>query len=150
MLPENGGLNTVNYVDMVIANNTIIDQISPAIFWCRVSSAASYTRVYVVNNIEYPQDTGSSFAAGVIVSNNNIGGSASFASYTRYGGSRNDLHLTAGDMTDIGTGRDMSAYFSTDRDGNARVDPWDIGAYKFSSGGGDPPAPPSSLIAVPQ
>ena len=147
MNPEGGASGTVAYVDMVIANNTVIDQISPAIFFCRVSGAGSYTRVYVVNNIEYPASTGTAFDAGVIASNNYFGNQSEFLSYVRYGGTNNDLHLAAGDPVDIGQGRDMSTYFSTDKDGNTRTDPWDIGAYKFN--GSDPPAAPTALTATP-
>ena len=148
MNPENGALNTVSYVDMVIANNTVIDQNSPAIFFCRVSGAGSYTRVYVVNNLEYPQSTGTTYDAGVVSSNNYYGNQSQFLSYVVYGGIHNDLHLASNDLVDVGKGRDMSSYFTTDKDGNVRTDPWDIGAYK--SGGGTPPAPPSGLTATPQ
>jgi hypothetical protein len=148
MNPENGGLHTVAYVDMVIANNTVIDQISPAIFFCRVSGAGSYTRVYVVNNLEYPVSSGTTYDTGVTSSNNYYGNQSQFVSYTLYGGTHNDLHLASNDQVDIAKGRDMSTYFTTDKDGGTRTAPWDIGAYKYWGGG--PPGPPSNLTATPQ
>jgi hypothetical protein len=149
MNPENGGLNTTAYVDIVIANNTVIDHVSPGTFFCRVSGAGSYTRVYVVNNLQYPSDMSISTDGGVTVSNNYAGNAAQFVSYTQYGGTNNDLHLTGSDTVARDRGRDMSTYFSIDKDGNQRPSgAWDIGAYQFSGSTSNPPSPPTALSAT--
>lgn len=137
MNPEGAGSGTTPYVDMVIANNTVVDQASPCIFFTRVSGAGSYTRVYVTNNIQYPSDSDISADAGVTVSNNYANNTISFASYVHWGGATNNLHLVSGDTAVIGQGRDMSSYYTIDFAGLTRVVPWDIGAYAFNS---DPPS----------
>lgn len=50
-----------------------------------------------------------------------------------------DYRLSSGDTMAIGKGVNLSAFFSTDKDGNTRTVPWDIGAYL-----GPSPAPPAS------
>ena len=148
MNPEGGGAGTAKYVNMVIANNTIIDDSDGACnFGIRVSGAGSYTNVYVVNNLGYPSGGADVTAdAGVVVSNNYQGSAAKFASYIQYAGTTNDLHLLSTDSVAKGKGRDMSAYFATDKDGNVRSVPWDIGAYEYGS---VVQAPPPSLVLSP-
>jgi hypothetical protein len=142
MNPESSGANNTNYVDVVIANNDIIDH--NGIFWCRFLAVKSFTRVYAVNNLVYPSDTGTSIQSGVTFSNNYAGNGISFASYKQYAGTSNNLQLTSSDTNLIGQGLSMSSYFTTDYAGNTRSTPWDIGAYE--SGG--KPAPPTGLSAA--
>ena len=134
MNPEGAGLNTVGYVDMVIANNTVVDQQGACIFFTRVSGAGSYTRVYVVNNIQYPSDSGLSGDSGVTISNNYAGTAVKFMSYISLGGANNDLHLTATDSVAKDKGRTMSTYFTIDKYAIARPQgpAWDIGAYEYN------------------
>src|SRR5262249_9488095 len=147
MNPEGAASGTVAYVDMVIANNTVIDGFCN--FFTRISGAGSYTRAYVVNNLEYPSGNGISVDTGVTVSNNYSGNSAQFVSYSHFGGTSNDLHLTSSDTVARGRGRDMSTYFSTDKDGKPRPSgAWDIGAYQYSGSGSTSVSPPTSLSAV--
>lgn len=150
LLPENGGANTTAYVDVVVANNTIIDQFSPCIFTARVASVGSLTRVYMTNILQYPVDATMSLQSGVISSNNYAGNAAQLVSYTQFGGTNNDLHLLGTDTVARNQGRDMSAYFTTDKDGVTRPQQavWDIGAYEFAAAGA--PAPPTNLTATPQ
>ena len=56
----------------------------------------------------------------------------------------NDFHVTSADMTARTNGVNLSAYFSTDKDGNARPSSgaWDVGA--FQSGGSSSSGTPSS------
>lgn len=48
-------------------------------------------------------------------------------------------HLQTGSPA-IGTGTDLSAYFTTDKAGTARTSPWDIGAYKYGAASFSPAA----------
>ncbi len=44
----------------------------------------------------------------------------------------NDWHLTGSTTTDISTGGlNLSADFTTDKDGVTRTDPWSMGCYEF-------------------
>lgn len=149
MNPENN-VAGVTFTDMVIANNTFIDPLCN--FSVRVGGNANHitpTRVYVVNNLEYPSGNGISVDPGVTVSNNYSGNSAQFVSYSRFGGASNDLHLTSSDTVARGQGKDMSTYFSIDKDGKPRPSgAWDIEAYQYSGSGSASVSPPTSLSAV--
>lgn len=69
-----------------------------------------------------------------------------FVSYTHTNPS-NDFHLSALDTTARGQGVDLSAYFTTDKDGVARPNgaAWDIGAYASSGSGTATPNAPTGL-----
>ncbi|MGZ3796191.1 MAG: choice-of-anchor Q domain-containing protein, partial [Pseudobdellovibrionaceae bacterium] len=43
-----------------------------------------------------------------------------------------DFHIQSGSVL-IDKGADLSAFFTTDKEGNARSGNWDIGPYEFSS-----------------
>ncbi len=72
-----------------------------------------------------------------------------FTSYTAFA-SANDYHLTGSDSVARDAGLDLSAYFTSDKDGVIRPQGsgWDIGAYEFAPGGA--PAPPTGLTATVQ
>ena len=55
----------------------------------------------------------------------------------------NDFHLATNDLVANGKGVDLSAYFTTDKDGTVRTPPWSIGAYQASS------APPPDIPSTP-
>jgi hypothetical protein len=69
-------------------------------------------------------------------------GIPTFVSYT-YKSASNDLHLAANDTVAKGQGVDLSAYFTTDKDGTLRTAPWSIGAYH-----GAGTSPPAGLITL--
>jgi len=131
-----------------------VDNVSPAIFFCRFLGAGSYTRVYVENNLQYPDDQGISVDNGVTVSHNYAGSATAFVSYTKWGGPNNNLHLTSADTTARDQGTSMATYFTTDKDGVTRPQgsAWDIGAYEYNSGTstgtGTAVVPPTSLSAT--
>jgi hypothetical protein len=54
-----------------------------------------------------------------------------------------DFHLASGDTAAKGQGVDLSAYFTTDKDGTLRTAPWSIGAYQ-----GAGTSPPAGLITL--
>ena len=149
MNPESGGANTTAYSNVVIANNTIVDQMGACIFTARFLAVGSFSNTYFVNNIQYPQDNGLSIQNGVTVSNNYAGNGITFASYVQYGGASNNLDLTSGDSAAIGRATSsMSGYFTTDYDGGSRGSSWDIGAYQFGSTAAL--LPPTGLTAAVQ
>src|SRR5579862_1290966 len=59
---------------------------------------------------------------------------ADFVSYVTGGGTNNNYHLKSAATALIGQGANESAYFTTDRDGNARpvIGNWDIGPYQYT------------------
>ena len=65
---------------------------------------------------------------------------------TLFGVTSNTYKLSASSPA-IGAASNMSAYYTTDYDGNGRTGTWDIGAYEYTASGGDttPPAAPSGL-----
>lgn len=85
--------------------------------------AATYTYAQFVSN-GYGQSHGQT-------------GAPAFVSYTEFSGS-NDLRLSATDTAATGNGINLSAYFTTDKDGNIRS-AWNIGAYETA--GADTYAP---------
>lgn len=63
-------------------------------------------------------------------------GMPSLVSYS-WQSANNDFHLTSADNVARGAGADLSAYFTTDKDGNPRpTGAWDIGAYQYTPAGG--------------
>ncbi|MFX0200053.1 MAG: choice-of-anchor Q domain-containing protein [Candidatus Hodarchaeota archaeon] len=64
-------------------------------------------------------------------------------------GQAGDLHLSSSDTNARDGGVDLSAYFTTDKDGNSRGQgsAWDIGAYEYHEDGEDAqaPAPPKNI-----
>jgi hypothetical protein len=60
-----------------------------------------------------------------------------FASYVYRGGMRNDMRLSESDTVARNRGRNLSTYFSTDKNSITRSmgGPWAIGAYEFSNTG---------------
>jgi hypothetical protein len=69
-------------------------------------------------------------------------GMPSFVSYT-YRNLNNNLRLSGSDTVARDTGINMSAFFTTDKDGNTRTPPWDKGPYEY---GGAPVVAPGSLV----
>lgn len=59
---------------------------------------------------------------------------------------RLDFHLLS-DSPALGAGRNFSQFFSTDKDGNLRVPPWNIGALGLFPGGVAPAAAPKNVRA---
>lgn len=60
------------------------------------------------------------------------GGSTSLPTFTDAAGG--DFTLASGDSVARDRGADLSAFFTTDKDGNARSGTWDVGAYEYTIG----------------
>ena len=62
-------------------------------------------------------------------------GPTNFVSYSVSGATNNNFHLLGKATTLIGQGTNLSAYFTTDKDGNSRPSSgaWDIGVYRYGT-----------------
>ena len=72
-----------------------------------------------------------------------------FVIYNAYAPTTNNTRITAFSTPDIGTGVNLSAFFTTDKDGNSRPAPataWDLGAY---NSGTTPPSPQILTTNIP-
>ncbi len=130
---------TINLVDFIIANNTIVDM-TGGNYIISLGSFASCTNCHFKNNLmknSSGMDLGLLIDAAVSVSNNTSQSSAvQFASYTQYATSTNDLRLAAGDTVAKDQGVDLSALIpALDKDGITRPvgSAWDIGAYEYGT-----------------
>lgn len=142
--------------DFIVSNNTIFFNnnlncigINPGI------TGNKATNTYVVNNIciNSGLDLNAGTGGSIVSSNNYSGptGGVGFVSALPY--PSGDWHLVSGDTNAIGQGINpapsyLTSVYTTDKDGTTRTNPWDLGSYKYN--GGDPPAPPTDLTAMPQ
>lgn len=140
--------------NFLIANNTIVDGGSGGCISMNNGTAGTVTSSYVVNNICY-NTTGGIYltpgSGGSITSSNNYGSvgntaGVSFVNVASYPEGNFNLLSTA--TSAIGQGIDpapsyLTSVFTTDKAGNTRVNPWDLGAYMYV---GLVPSPPSDLL----
>jgi hypothetical protein len=158
---EGGG----SYSDVHVFNNTIVD-FPNYIGLHQINHNESMTNVAYENNIVYNADFvvdnsssaividyndapgGIQKSGGSFTQAHNVKGVPKFVSYAPRN-VNNDLHLAASDTAATGIGVNLSTYFTTDKDGNARssTGAWDIGAY---GSGSNRPAPPTNLSTVVQ
>lgn len=130
---------TINLVDVIIANNTIVDM-TEGNYIISLGQFGSCTNCHFKNNLmknSSGMNLGLLIDASVSVSNNTVQSSAvQFASYTQYATSTNDLRLAAGDTVAKDQGADLSALIpALDKDGITRPvgAAWDIGAYEYGT-----------------
>lgn len=121
--------------DVIVANNTADGFNIPYTFRNPLLNPdpGAWTACYIYNNVSV--DGGSNVIDPNVTSANNVSvtsgnGPTTFVSYTKHSAS-NNYHLLVTATALIGTGTNLSAYFTTDADGLARSVPWDIGAYKY-------------------
>ena len=109
---------------------------------------ANYTDCHVMNNLFYnsPTPDYGPQASQPITSNNYVG----TAGISFVNAAAGDFHLQSGSTAAIGQGTATfpSTIFTTDKDGNTRTVPWDIGAYEFASGGADTTPPVLQNVTV--
>lgn len=145
------------FTNVVIANNLAADIVNRAMALCNDEgfSNITFTNCRLENNITVncpfgittDNNTTSIIDHNAVLSASN--GASEFVNYSTYGGTNNNFHLSSGASTLIGQGTNLSAYFATDRDGNLRGLPWDIGAFRFTgsaSGAARPLAPTNSRV----
>jgi hypothetical protein len=77
-------------------------------------------------------------------------GAPSFVSYAQYAPATNNLHLQSGSTAAIGTGLNLTADFTVDKDGNVRpsAGAWDMGSYVANGASASLPMPPTNVTAV--
>lgn len=142
----------MTFSNIVIANNTIVDYTSTgsagAIDIGDVGADNGwFTNCIVANNIAINagiiRETDDADGVAML---NNIATNATdmFTSYTLYS-TNNNYQLVAGATDYIGTGTNLSAYFTTDKIGVSWAGVYDLGALKYvgGGGGGEDPAPTS-------
>ncbi len=135
-----------SFNDVIVANNVMVDQNPyngtciafgncPS---CNGGNTTPYTACYLVNNIDINSGTMTTYSSPISTADNvtltTAQGQAYFTSYHTLSAA-NDYHLTAAATALIGKGTNESAYFTTDRDGNARAATgnWDVGAYVYAA-----------------
>lgn len=129
------------FLRVVMANNTFADYLTQAsIALNNVAAppvACVWTDCVIKNNAWVNSGTTELTGnASTIPANNSSVSSASAALYFvlyTINGANNDFRLTEDAMTLIGTGQDLSAFFTTDAEGTARTVPWDLGPYVIGS-----------------
>lgn len=132
---------TGTMLDIVIANNTIVDQVNGRGIAAQNDGNATIEDVYIQNNAiinsDYPTDIDISYNDGVANNAAITKGNASntFASYVEYNGTSNDMTLKSNDTVCKDKGSSLSSYFTTDLLGISRPQggAWDIGAYEYDS-----------------
>jgi hypothetical protein len=141
--------------DCVIANN-LGDGFANT-FTCRDPSNTVTTGVfsncYFYNNISL--NCGLDIIDPGVTSSNNVTltaakGPAAFLSYIK-NSSTNDYRLLSSATDLIGRGINLTAYFTTDKDGTSRVSSgaWDIGPYAYASGVSSPTKPSKLRVVSP-
>jgi hypothetical protein len=173
----NNGCIAVSSNGALVANNTYIAGGGGGTFIQIGQGSASTTGMIIKNNLGTNIGTGIYCPQGGIAScDYNVfhyesgtaentyppGGYYSMATWTAATGF--DVHTstslpsldasnvpTSGDTVAKDHGTDLSAYFTTDKNGNTRTGTWDIGAFEYGAGGGDVTAPtpnPATFASV--
>jgi hypothetical protein len=143
--PENAGVGT-SFTDVVIANNDFVDW-TTGVFLVRFDQINSCISCIVDNNIMYDSPIGiATSTVSAVVTSDNVTNSVNFVKYATYATTTNDLHLSPNNSAVIGRGKNLSNYFTADKDAVARPTSgsWDIGAYVLAAR----PTPPTSLTGV--
>ncbi len=136
-----GGNHTNITGDITIKNNIFYNSGNPTydIYFIPPATAIVWD---ISNNIYYTEDDpdmqfeGNTYNVAGFIAAIEPSGTAlapSFVAYTE-NDSTSDYRLTVGDTVAKDQGVDLSAYFTTDKDGNTRGGAWDIGPYEFGSG----------------
>jgi hypothetical protein len=145
-----------SFTDVIVANNSIFDTKPyngscidmgncPG---CDGGKAVPMTGVYCYNNV-YVNSGGLAVYSPVVLGDNVsftlTTDNGDFVSYTPQT-ANNDYHLTSAATTLIGKATNLSSYFNTDKDGNARpaTGNWDIGAYQYGTNAVVVANPPST------
>jgi hypothetical protein len=159
------GASGVTYSNLVVANNTVIDNYGRAgIAFADAAAANTYQNCVLANNLTYNSGVAggeqairvgnSSGTNGLaIYGNKSISGvrgtnTIETAQLALAGGDNNlvlvsyselstsnNPRLQSTDTAAKDAGFDLSSYFTIDADGNARSGTWDLGAYEYLSSG---------------
>lgn len=128
--------------DILVANNTAVSNVN--CIYLNQGTAGTLTGAYVINNICY--NSGGMQVSTATQSNNTTSTTGiTFVSAT------SDWHLQASSTSAIGQGISpsyLTAVSTTDKDGNQRTSPWDIGAYQYNGVAQSSPSPPTNVVAV--
>jgi hypothetical protein len=138
---SDGFIRTFECPNSKVYNNTVVT--GGTYGRCVVNRFGTSTGVLISNNLCDVGISTNDLGASATVSNNVTNATTSFfANQTNA-----DFHLIAAASTAIGTGANLSSVVPTDFDRVARTAPFDLGAYKYSTGGTI--AAPTNLRIVP-
>lgn len=121
---------TNTYVNCVLANNLMVNSGNANSAAFVVSDGNGTNGISIFNNKAIAGVRG-----GTIIAPSQLaypGGSTTvqFVSYSELS-PNNNARLLPNDTAAINAGYDLSAYFTTDSDGNTRSGTWDLGAYEY-------------------
>ena len=127
-----GQLTTTNtWEDSFVINNLMVNCVPLQFFNSSPSVANTVTNGISIlhNKAQAGADGNTTFTPGQLFTPGG-GATIGFVDYTKLSAA-NDLHLLSSDTAAIDLGYDLSAYFTTDADGNTRSGTWDLGAYEY-------------------
>lgn len=155
------GVSGVTYSNLVVANNTVVDNYGRAAMSLGGAAFANtYQNCVLANNLTYNSGVAGGEQAIVVGNSSGTNGLAIYGNKMISGtrgtntistdqlanaGGDNNLvmvsyselsasnnpRLQSTDTAAIGAGFDLSAYFTTDADSNTRSGTWDIGAFEY-------------------
>jgi hypothetical protein len=163
-IPDGGPIvSSITFSDIVIANNLFanfgyVNGTWMGMFGLRFDAIAttasvSYSGNVVENNIGI--NAGFDITSSGTVSADNVevdgANTGNFVSYVQLPATSpvDNYHLLSTASSFIGKGANLSAYFSTDKDGNTRpaTGAWDLGPYEYGASG-SPPVEGLSIGAI--
>jgi|SRR5579872_2515283 len=127
--------------DLIIANNTVVGGAN--CIWVNTGYPGTLNNSYIVNNICYNAGSINVVGGGTQSNNTTATNGITFLNAT------SDWHLQSSATGAIGKGISpsyLTTVYTTDKDGNQRTTPWDIGAYRYGSVA--PPSPPTDITAT--
>ena len=128
--------------DVVLANNNVIDYGAHKAFSLTPAGTGSTADCVFWNNVA-ANSSGTWTIHSTVSTNYNVmldttAAASAFTTYSEFG--TNDYTPDSADTVLLDQGGNLSSYFTDDITGATRSGTWDIGAYEFGAGGGDPPA----------
>ena len=122
---------TNTWVDIIIANNLLYNSGKPgsdAISVYRADGGTNGISILYNKAISGTRGTNSVFPSQLATAGGD--NSIAFTSYTERS-TANDFHLLSSDTAAKDAGFNLSAYFTSDSDGNTRSGTWEIGAFEY-------------------
>lgn len=132
--------SSVTVTNTAIKNNIFYNCYTPVYIESSTASQAAYNFDYNLLNAGANGNTNIALDGSSYTQAHPRTGAPLFVAYT-VKSTTSDFHLSTSDTAARAQGTDLSAYFTTDKDGNTRTVPWDIGAYGTNVKSGSPSVP---------